>query len=48
VFANAPSLRSAFSPLTGFMDEENYVNVVDNMRLKARASCGRAVLLALL
>ena len=30
--------RSAFSPLSGFMDEESYTHCVDNMRLKARAA----------
>jgi hypothetical protein len=34
--------RSAFSPLNGFMDEETYVNCVDNMRLKARRGGGAA------
>ena len=27
-------LIGAFAPLTGFMDEEDYNNVLDNMRLK--------------
>ena len=31
-----PFANRAFSPLTGFMDEENYAHVVEHMRLKAR------------
>ena len=32
-----PFANRAFSPLTGFMDEENYAHVVEHMRLKARS-----------